>query len=606
MNIMKRFFMQFHLPLFCLAMLMTGCSLDADNKANVDSDDYIANEEGVAAMRTYMYNSMKPLVNETNLTEWGTDLYTTSRTTNVNDFQAYKFSPETEAVSDYYKKAYAMINQANALIKYGKDNAKYVAEAKFMRNFGYYLLTQQFGGVPYVTEYIDGINKNYPRTPLKEVYDNMIGELESITDCADLPAEDHNGNISRRAVRALLAKVCLAAGWDLETRLADAARGTYTIDGTSYFSKAAQYADAAIAGQSLDMSFEDKWSPSNEGNAEEIFSVQYERDGYPGDALTGGHGRQSTYGSEYGNPIQEGLKVCNSGLAPSFKSIYLFEKGDERLDATFMMTIYNYTPGEWGTTGYYAYYNASEEAKAHMNLAFKYFPYWTERAEVDRYVAENKERFVKGASVAKCHVALLKSPKSAFWWFKENGDIDYVDEREFDDFKKTNSGGLPPVKKFDDPNSPQVDKGDFGYRDIVVLHLSDMYLVAAEAYLMAGNEGKALQYVNDVRRRAKAPLLGSLSDYRPQYEVLPSFGSITMLDLILDERARELYAETTRWTDLRRTRQLVRYSIAFNDGVSSVEDMSDAYGNIKWLRPIPASEIATNTGMTEDDQNPGY
>ncbi len=606
MNIMKRFLRQFHLLLFCLAVLMTGCSLDADNKANVDSDGFLADEEGVASLRTYMYSSMKPLVNETSLTEWGTDLYTSARTTNVNDFQSYKFSPETSAISDYYKNAYAMINQANALIKYGHDNARYVAEAKFVRNYGYYLLTQQFGGVPYVTEYIEGINKNYPRTPLKDIYDSMITELEELQGCADLPVEDHDGNVSRRAVKALLAKVCLAAGWDLETTLGDAAHGTYTVDGTAYFTKAAQYAEAAIAGQKLDMAFEDKWSPANEGNAEEIFSVQYERDGYPGDVLTGGHSRQSTYGSEYGNPVYEGLKRCNSELTPSVKSIYLWDEGDERLDATFMMTIYNYTPGEWGTTGYYAYYNATDDAKAAMNIAFKYFPYWTARATVDKYVADNKERFVKGASVAKCHVALLGSPSSAFWWFKENGDIDFVDVRDYDDYKKTNAGGLPPVKKFDDPNSPQVSSGDFGYRDIVVLHLSDIYLVAAEAYFMSGNEGKALQYVNEVRARAKATWLGSLSDYQPHYETQPAFGSITMLDLILDERARELYAETTRWTDLRRTRQLVRYAVAFNDGVSSVSDMSNAYGDIKWLRPIPASEISTNTGMTENDQNPGY
>lgn len=603
---MKRIFNIIPLVAFCLAMLVASCSLDADNKANVDADGFLANEEGVSSMRTYMYNSMKPLVNETDLTEWGTDLYTSARTTNVNDFQSYKFSPETSEISDYYKNAYAMVNQANALIKYGSDNARYVAEAKFVRNYGYYLLTQQFGSVPYVLEYIDGINKNYPRTPLKDIYDSMISELEGLQNSADLPEEDHNGNVSRRAVRALLAKVCLATGWDLETTLVDAARGTYTINGTSYFQKASQYADAAIAGQQLTMSFEDKWSPFNEGNAEEIFSVQYERDGYPGDVLTGGHSRQSTYGSEYGNPVYEGLKRCNSELASSAKSIYLWDEGDERLDATFMMTIYNYTPGEWGTTGYYAYYNASDAAKSEMNIAFKYFPYWTDRATVDQYVADNKERFVKGASVAKCHVSLLASPTSAFWWFKENGDVDYVDERDYDDFKKTNSGGLPPVKKFDDPNTPQVSSGDYCYRDIVVFHLSDMYLVAAEAYLMSGNEGQALRYVNDVRRRAKATQLNSLSDYRPQYEMLPAFGNITMLDLILDERARELYAETTRWVDLRRTRQLVRYSVAFNDGVSSVEDMANAYGDIKWLRPIPASEIATNTGMTENDQNPGY
>lgn len=589
-----------------MAMMCTCCDLDPENKANIDADNYLAAAGGVESLRVYMYSALKPLVTETNLTEWGTDLYTTAKSTNVNDFQSYKFSPETDNVKDYYKNAYSLINQANAMLLYGADDNRYVAEAKFVRCLGYYLLTQQFGAVPYVTRYIDNANKDYPRTPVKELYDSMILELESIMDDTALPESDREGNISRRAVKALLAKVCLAAGWDLGTKLTDAAKGTYSIESTDYFRKAVTYAEATISGQPLTMSFEEKWSPSNEGNVEEIFSVQYERDGYPGDALTGGHGQQSTYGSEYGNPVYEGLKSCDSQLATSKKSIYLWEKGDERLEGTFMMTIYNYTPDEWGTTGYFAYYNATDAAKSKMNIAFKYFPYWTDRTTVDRYIEENRDLFAKRTSVAKCHVALLQSPRSSFWWFKENGDIDYIDTREFDDYKKTNAGSLPPVKKFDDPNTPQASSGDFCYRDIVLFHLSDMYLVAAEAWLMAGDQGRALQYVNDVRTRAKAPRINSIGDYNPQYEHLPAFGDLTLLDLILDERARELYAEKTRWVDLRRTRQLVRYSIAFNDGVSQASDMADAKGNIRWLRPIPAAEISTNTGISEADQNPGY
>ena len=603
---MKRYISLPFLASLGCAFLLTGCSLDVENKANVEAGERLSTDDGIAALRTYMYSSIKPLANETNLTEWGTDLYTSARSTNVNDYQAYKFTPETSDISDYYKNAYILINQANAVLKYASKNPTYTAEAKFLRCYGYYLLVQQFGSVPYITEYIDDLNKNYPRTPLKEIYDNVIAELESIQSSTYLPDEDHKGNVSKRAVKALLSKVCLAAGWDLGTTLANAEKGTYTVEDKSYFNKAVEYATATIAGQQLTMSFEAKWSPKNEGNAEEIFSVQYDRDTYPGDLLTGGNSRQNTYGSEYGDPTVSGLKKCNAELAQSVKSLYLFDEGDERFDATFMMTIYNYTPGAWGVTGYYAYYNASEEAQAKLNIAMKYFPYWVDRATIDKYVAENKERFVRGESDALCHVAWVKKTDAAYWWFKENGDIDNVDIRDYDDFKKTNQGAVPPVKKFDDPNTEQVNAGNCCYRDIPMLHLSDIYLVAAEANLMAGNETKALEYVNAVRNRAHAGTINSISDYKPNYEIPASFGSLTLLDLVLDERARELYAETTRWMDLRRTRQLVRYAIAFDEGVSSVSDMSNAQGEIKWLRPIPSSEISTNTGISEADQNPGY
>ena len=157
-----------------------------------------------------------------------------------------------------------------------------------------------------------------------------------------------------------------------------------------------------------------------------------------------------------------------------------------------------------------------------------------------------------------------------------------------------------------DADTKQVNNTANCYRDIVVFHVSDMYLTAAEAYLMANNESSALQRLNAVRTRSNATTISSFSSYEPYYTVPATLGGIKPIDLILDERARELFAENTRWTDLRRTKQLVRYNIAFNDYISSVADMSNAQGEVKWLRPIPASEIGLNSSMTEADQNPGY
>ena len=78
------------------------------------------------------------------------------------------------------------------------------------------------------------------------------------------------------------------------------------------------------------------------------------------------------------------------------------------------------------------------------------------------------------------------------------------------------------------------------------------------------------------------------------------------IDLILDERARELYAEGHRWMDLRRTKQLVRYNVQFSEYISDAAAMANNKGEIKWYRPIPANEISANTGISQEDQNPGY
>ena len=132
-----------------------------------------------------------------------------------------------------------------------------------------------------------------------------------------------------------------------------------------------------------------------------------------------------------------------------------------------------------------------------------------------------------------------------------------------------------------------------------------MYLIAAEAYLMAGNSSAALEKINAVRGRAGLPALASFSAYKPEYATTGSF-TLKEIDLVLDERARELYAEGHRWMDLRRTKQLVRYAVQFSEYIADEAAMKGSDGNIKWYRPIPANEISANTGISNADQNPGY
>jgi hypothetical protein len=126
---------------------------------------------------------------------------------------------------------------------------------------------------------------------------------------------------------------------------------------------------------------------------------------------------------------------------------------------------------------------------------------------------------------------------------------------------------------------------------------------------MAGDESKALEYVNKVRERANATSLASFSAYDPDYNYEGGYDvSLSALDVILDERGRELFGEPGRWVDLRRTKQLVRYNILFrptNLGVT-LSTMCNAKGEIKWLRPIPSTEIGSNLGISTEDQNPGY
>ena len=88
----------------------------------------------------------------------------------------------------------------------------------------------------------------------------------------------------------------------------------------------------------------------------------------------------------------------------------------------------------------------------------------------------------------------------------------------------------------DDPNAGgKVPVG--GYTDQYIFRLAETYLNRAEARWWQGDLKGATEDVNIIRRRAKAPEL-------PE-------GSVT-LEQILDERARELFLEDHRKTELTR------------------------------------------------------
>jgi hypothetical protein len=138
---------------------------------------------------------------------------------------------------------------------------------------------------------------------------------------------------------------------------------------------------------------------------------------------------------------------------------------------------------------------------------------------------------------------------------------------------------------------------EFADVDFPIFRLSEMYLIYAEALLRGGTGGDAvtaLTYLNLIRFRAYN------GSYGPGNvgQLLP--GDLT-LQTILDERARELYWEGHRRTDL------IRYGLLTTStylwpwkGGSSGGNAVDAKFN---LYPIPVTNITANPNLT---QNTGY
>lgn len=128
-------------------------------------------------------------------------------------------------------------------------------------------------------------------------------------------------------------------------------------------------------------------------------------------------------------------------------------------------------------------------------------------------------------------------------------------------------------------------------RDVFVIRLAEMYLIAAEAQMKLGNTQAAADNINILRTRAAKP--GRVATM----QVLPA--QIT-LDFILDERARELCGEQLRWYDLKRTGKLVERIKAYNpDNAVSIQPFHV-------LRPIPQTQIDAVTNKDVFKQNPGY
>jgi starch-binding outer membrane protein, SusD/RagB family len=128
---------------------------------------------------------------------------------------------------------------------------------------------------------------------------------------------------------------------------------------------------------------------------------------------------------------------------------------------------------------------------------------------------------------------------------------------------------------------------DFVDTDFPMFRLADVYLMYAEAVLRGGaggNLGDALNYVNDLRERANAGTVNGLN-----------------LDFILDERARELYWECHRRTDLIRFGKFTggEYLWPWKGNVMEGIATDGKYN----IYPIPSSDLTANPNLI---QNSGY
>lgn len=557
----------------CCMGTMTSCSdfLDASNKSNVTAKQSFATKEGLNNLVNNAYQHLQnvyaaPLF--TSCFSAGTDMYADARNKMNEALNTYEtLTPENTDIKNLYTYLYSGIRAANSVSYYAqtaqvdeKTKGQLVGEARVLAAYEYYLLVNNFGGVPIMKDFLTTADTGYPKSSSEDVYAYIISELEDVISKNVLQASTATkggGRISQETAKAILAKTYLSAAWDLNKQ--------------EYFSKAAALADEVIAGRKLTTPFAKLWKADGSGDDNEEFLWDVEYDLATANNTTSGGTEWSGYYCNYLGGNEDNIKATTSSYVPTLYALHCFKKGDQRYDATFMKELPDINKGNAAGTGYWTWYKNGESLVG--KPVTRYYSAWYETdADFEAWKA------IDPANRANTYrIPMDSQTKEA--QNMDGKDMDYYDNQQL-------VYGSSPCKKFDDSKTATTEKNTC-YRDIHIITLPEMYLVAAEAYLKAGDNPKALARLNEVHQRAG---LSALT------------GTIT-IDDILDENACENFGNEARWMDLRRTQTLVTRCTKYNHEMG---DKAAQYIGKKLLRPIPQAAIDANDQLTLADQNPGY
>lgn len=579
--------------LFSFSM-MTGCDdfLTPENKSSVTDEVYFSTAAGFQTLVNDTYAQLKDIYNNRNVTLFfnaGTDLYQVGRSQTDDALHRWiNLNPDNGNISNFYNMCYDAIRSAMSIQYYAPNAAvsndarqKAIDEGRFVAALHYYLLVNNFGGVPLVTEYASSAITGYPRATAEQVYNHIINELREIINNNKLKAStatEGGGEASIEAAKALLAKTYLSAAWDLSK--------------PEFFKEAAKYADEVIGGRSLTAQFGDLWAADRSGddNAEFIFDLEFDYD--TTHDKNSGNWWQNLF-SNYMGGAEDGMKNGCSVYLPRMHALRYFEPNDKRYAATFMQELL--IKGRWeeaqsfiGLGDYFGWYENGNSSKGRL-VAVYYPAYWESDGEsVKAWRAEDPENRDGTIVIPQNDKTAIMVPMSLYYDdYKEvENTTGVVAKYDFDDDgTHLNSYSIHPCRKFDDSKNPNYHAG-YSFRDLHIITLPELFLVAAEAYYKMGEDSKALDRLNTIRQRAGVADATSID-----------------IDVILKESACEMFGNGTRRMDLRRTGKLIEYNNLYN---SELKGKAAANIGKKLLWPIPQSAIDANELLTAEDQNPGY
>jgi hypothetical protein len=552
---MKSIF-KIHPVIIVLALLFTACEdyIEEEFYGGLVVENSI-DESNADQLVVGVYGNLRNLYKQYNITFSGTDMFTSQddvrSNTPLNDYFGFTASDGNSA--NFWAANYALTSDANTVInRYENEiswseanlgNRDYgIAQAKALRALGFYNLAKHFGGIVLELDETLTIRTDYVRSTEEETFAQIINDLEeAIPNLLDSP---QTGRFSKRAAQHLLADVYLTKAYK-------------SFGNASDFTTAATLAEQAIGSYDIrSQSYAQVFDYGNQVNPEILFAVQYGPGGNFDDRNNSKHGIFMNPVNDYvgigrGNPYG----ANNTSLMPTPRFYELLADNDTRDEVTLHRVLFADEEGEF----------TSPEGTDNIAIGdtIVYYP----KAPIDAAeLADKLNRY------------WVYQPDQYLFGLPDN--IPGVVYQYSSNVLRTN---FPIFKKFDDIG---IDAENGGSRDTFVFRIAETHLIAAEAYLGAGNANEGLNHLNRVRERATG--------------VENHYTSID-LDSILDERAIELAGEEDRWAVLKRTGKLEERINVYNP---HIVDHGTFTSSTHLVRPIPDTEVALSEGSIS--QNPNY
>lgn len=513
----------------------------------------------------------------------GTDMYDVATIRLGNRFNDYSIlNSQTKGFFCTYSAFYQLINIANTAIAAAdlenivwaseSEKARIVAEARFFRAFAYRNLGELFGGVPIVTDLTTEPRYDYTRSTRLETYQFAIDELEAcLNDLPETTAEA--GKLVRAAALHNLCQLYIDKGVVLSEDGGDV---------TSAYNKAVEYADAVINSGLYSLMTERFGTRSTEdpqfyyasSDAEQTEAHLYERAGY------------KIEGNVFWDLFQVGNQDYQLGnkeaiwVAQIDYEVYKKEGAQGTIYSGYYCPVFRDQGGEYAT-------GSMEDVGGLGTCAVQPTFYTRDLIYEDKWNTD-----LRNSDAVFRRTILGNVPGTDYYGKRLPWSLLY---REDASGKKNDvaTTQLYPVScKVGPDKYVGIEDGENRshlFRDDYLIRLPETILLRAEAKFRLGNKQSAADDINLLRDRAKC-------EYRVTAVDID-------LDLILDERARELVYEESRWNTLLRMGGTV--AIDRIKKYSYWDYPRTTLNKTFNLWPIPQTVIDTNKDV-KLEQNPGW